>query len=210
MVALWMPEGPPTEFQLKMKHTFVSIVSLQAVIAICRIVVGDVWGGLGDAIVAVMGGLAITEMSIPYTLYYGTGCAMNFVLDATTLSLRLTRFGSGYFDFVQPFLFNLASFAILAAVVTSFLGAIISLCIWRDYQRTSSEFIPLYGHAPSSFVPPPGPAPGAYGQGYGTGPQQSFSSSTSFDAFSGPGYRLSDNRAASIPNLPPPPSWAST
>mmetsp|Transcript_48572 Transcript_48572/g.140739 ORF Transcript_48572/g.140739 Transcript_48572/m.140739 type:complete len:212 (+) Transcript_48572:73-708(+) len=205
MVPLMLPEAPPTDFQLKMKPTLLAIVSLQSGTALCRILVGDIWGGLSDVMVAVIGGYAVAETSVTYTLYYGVGCALNCFFDIAGLCMRFARFKAGYFDLDRPFLYNLASFSLLAATMAALLGALVCFFIWRDFKQCAGELAPIapfYG-APAasfgSFAPPPAPGSAQ------TLPNQALSTSGSFDAFSGPGYRLHDPRPPSIDNLPPAP-----
>ena len=54
-MASYQPGKAPTGFQLKMKPFLLALVALQGFLAILRLVVGDVWGGISDCIVAGLG-----------------------------------------------------------------------------------------------------------------------------------------------------------
>mmetsp|Transcript_71585 Transcript_71585/g.232741 ORF Transcript_71585/g.232741 Transcript_71585/m.232741 type:complete len:247 (-) Transcript_71585:29-769(-) len=190
-VPMPMAEGPPTDLLLKMKPTLLATAVFQAIAAICRIVVGDIWGGMSDILVAMLGYLAAEELNIMYVLYFGLACATNFLLDATVLLIRLARVRSGFFNPEQTAVFNLASFAILAATLTALLGAALSYIIWRDFRLSRSEAAPFlrppgtaggYSAAPWAMAPPPAPAPGG----------------ASFEAFSGTGFRLNPSGGTSL------------
>mmetsp|Transcript_18375 Transcript_18375/g.58326 ORF Transcript_18375/g.58326 Transcript_18375/m.58326 type:complete len:219 (+) Transcript_18375:77-733(+) len=212
MVPLMLPEAPPTEFQLRMKPALMAIVALQGTAAFCRILAGDLWGGLSGSMIAIIGGFAVGEMSITYVVYYGVGCALNCVFDTAAASVRCARLKLSFFDLDRPFLFNLLSFGLLSAAVSTLLGAIVSYAIWRDFRQCAGELSPFYGAAAASVGLGPGAGQaggnqqfGSYGS-LGPGPApRSLSTSGSIDAFSGPGYRLHDNRPGSIDNLPPAP-----
>lgn len=196
------PQGPPTALQLKMKPTLVGIVSLQAFVAVCRLVALDIWGGICDLLTVVIGYYTITETAITHTIWYGTSCALLCFFDTVSFVVRLGKLQSNYFDLSAGFLFNLSSFAILAASVTALLGAGVCYAVVRDYSRNSPEALPFFepqGHQYAAFSAPPPPS-----AGYGHAAAPGAGGGGGFAAFAGPGRRLgADN---SDVELPPPPA----
>lgn len=215
LLPVWVPlaDGPPTELQLKLKPTLLAVVCAQAVTAIMRIASGDAWGGASDVLVAAIGYISTRETAIMYAAYYGMACSLNFMFDVVGIMVRLDRLKYGYFNPEAPFLFNLASFSLLAAAVTTLLGAALSLTIWRDFNRSQSEAIPLRRTLPlagGTFVAPPGAA----GSWRGAGPGGAAAGGVGggrFAAFSGQGFRLNADPlapggplvAGPIPPAPP-------
>lgn len=157
-----VPEAPPSALQLKMKPYLLAAVFMQAVVAVCRILVMDLWGGLSDGVTCVLGYFAYSEPLIMYTIWYGTVCAMNFFFDAVAMVARLITLKSHYIDQSKPLMHNLASFAILAASLTALFGACVSYTIWKDVRRrqvTAHEAAPLMGPYMGAeyFAAPPPP-----------------------------------------------------
>lgn len=194
LIPMAFPSGPPTALQLKLKPTITAIVAAQAAVAVCRFVVGDIWGSLSDAMVVMLGYFVITEHLIMYNMWYGLACGFNFVFDLIHLIVRLQTHKLDFFNLSdKSFLHNLASFTITAATITAGLGAAVNYFIFRDLRRNAHpESIPLMGSpSPGAFVQPPFLAPGRPGR-----PNALVSQNrpdgvpTDFSAFSGSGYRL--------------------
>eukprot|EP00747_Dinoflagellata_sp_TGD_P165181 gnl/TRDRNA2_/TRDRNA2_186130_c0_seq1.p1 gnl/TRDRNA2_/TRDRNA2_186130_c0~~gnl/TRDRNA2_/TRDRNA2_186130_c0_seq1.p1 ORF type:complete len:311 (-),score=59.96 gnl/TRDRNA2_/TRDRNA2_186130_c0_seq1:33-965(-) len=191
LIPIMLPQGPPSPLQLKMRPAMTTIVSAQLAVAVCRFVASDIWGGICDLMVVVIGYFAATEMVIMYTVWYGGACAVNCFFDGLNIILRIVKWRGDYFNLQLGFFFNLYSFAILAAFVVAFAGATVSYLIWRDFQRNAGEGMPLFeppGGGGTFAMPPPAPwaAPDPT-------PDQ-------FQVFQGQGHRLS-----SVDELPPPP-----
>lgn len=225
LIPMAFPSGPPTALQLKLKPTITAIVAAQAVVAVCRFVVGDIWGSLSDAMVVLLGYFVITEHLIMYNMWYGLACGFNFIFDLIHLIVRLQTHKLDFFNLSdKSFLHNLASFTITAATITALLGAAVNYFIFRDFRRSARpESMPLLG-SPGAFMQPPPLAPGRPGR-----PNALVSQNrpdgvpTDFAAFSGSGYRLGgeDDAFAAVPQLgagggrpaggmPPPGSGADT
>mmetsp|Transcript_34723 Transcript_34723/g.95730 ORF Transcript_34723/g.95730 Transcript_34723/m.95730 type:complete len:238 (-) Transcript_34723:187-900(-) len=208
-VSVPMHHGAPSDFLLKMRPLIATVVSIQAAVAICRLICMDVWGAVADVTVVVMGYFAAKDTEFMYVLYYGIGCGVNFIFDVLGVVLRLSRLKMGYFDLSLPFLFNLTSFALLAAAVSAFVGATIALAVYRDYRR-EAEAMPVWqqqqtgGYMPDPFLLP------ATGAGASANTRAS-TTSTSFKAsqpFQGTGHRLGAEAvpAPSVDGLPPAPA----
>lgn len=187
------PSGPPTALQLKLKPTITAIVAAQGVVAVCRFVVGDIWGSLSDAMVVLLGYFCISEHLIMYNMWYGLACGFNFIFDLIHLIVRLNSYKLDFFNLSdKSFMHNLASFTIVGATITAGLGAAVNYAIFRDFRRSARpELSPLLGGSPGAFVQPPPLAPGRPGR-----PNTLVSQNRpdgvpmDFAAFSGSGYRL--------------------
>jgi len=222
-MGVMMPSRPPTNFFLKMKHTFITILVLQGAIAICRFVALDVWGAISDAIVVGIGYFAVTDSEIMYTILYGISCSCNFFFDSVNLVVRVTVLKSDFFNMDMPFMHNARSFAIIAATVMACLGAVLAYCLYKDFRRTAvEEHHPLMGAGPFMQPPMAGGSMGyggSYGQGAPLGGYPPGSSgggpgaagtAAAFSAFTGPGHRLDAAGGFSRPGtdypLPPLPN----
>lgn len=187
VASLELTPCPPTDFQLKVKPILLSVAILQGVFAILRVVVGDVWGGLSDAIVAYLGYLAATELVPAYTYFYGMMCGLNCFFDSLGLGMRISRLGSGYFDLDGAVLHNLVSLALLAATLIAALGTVLSYFIWKDIQQHfHGDATPLLHAPPGGFSLPPQPT--VYDSAGGGLPAATPLSRPA--AFQGQGYKL--------------------
>lgn len=198
--------GPPTALQLKMKPALVVLVTCQAVLAIGRFLVADVFGGISDLLLALIGYFVCTEPSITYTIWYGMLCCFNGLFDLLHIVMRLRRLKGGYFDVEEGFFHNAHSFVLLAAAVTAFLGGAVCYYIWRDF-RSQSPGAGLTSQMNQSVYYDSMPPPGAYYNTYSTMGQQppvvaSPPDTGHFEAFSGPGHKIGEKDDEF---LPPPP-----
>lgn len=196
--------GPPTDYALKMKPVLTAIVIAQGVVGVCRFIVGDIWGGISDLIVVALGYFALTEMSMLYMLWYCIICAFNFFFDLIYVLIRLIELRTAFFDFGQSFLFNMASFVLLAAPALALLGAFVSWRIYKDFRDNAPmpEIQPFapgpmgYGGPPGAF----GPGPGQGGFGYGAAaPAPQRAPGPQFQPFQGSGHRLGGDGFESPP-----------
>eukprot|EP00747_Dinoflagellata_sp_TGD_P183222 gnl/TRDRNA2_/TRDRNA2_37956_c0_seq1.p1 gnl/TRDRNA2_/TRDRNA2_37956_c0~~gnl/TRDRNA2_/TRDRNA2_37956_c0_seq1.p1 ORF type:complete len:237 (-),score=45.32 gnl/TRDRNA2_/TRDRNA2_37956_c0_seq1:12-722(-) len=178
LIPMWMPaQGPPSPLQLKMRPVLCTIVWLQGIVAVCRFVAMDIWGGLSDSMVVVIGYFAATEAVIMYNMWYGMACACNAFFDMVAVTLRLIKWKGDYFKIELGFFFNLLSFSLVAATAVALTGAMVNYLIWKDFQRNAMEGMPLIPPAQSTFAAPPRPG----GSGENTG---------GYSAFAGQGHRL--------------------
>mmetsp|Transcript_133244 Transcript_133244/g.231562 ORF Transcript_133244/g.231562 Transcript_133244/m.231562 type:complete len:211 (+) Transcript_133244:72-704(+) len=203
-VGVMAPQGPPTDLQIKMRPTLMVIVTLQGIIAFCRFVVLDIWGGLSDLMVVAAGYFASSENSITYVMLYGLVCAINSLFDFVNVAIRASKWKEDYFNPGLGFDYNMRSFTLLAAAVTALTGSVVCYAIWRDYQRNAADMMPIAqqggGYAPY----------GQYGGAYGNGaevwaPSQAPAAqpaTNQFSAFGGHGHRLGGEDDV---KLPPPP-----
>eukprot|EP00927_Polykrikos_kofoidii_P073183 TRINITY_DN69254_c0_g1_i1.p1 TRINITY_DN69254_c0_g1~~TRINITY_DN69254_c0_g1_i1.p1 ORF type:complete len:200 (+),score=28.19 TRINITY_DN69254_c0_g1_i1:165-764(+) len=192
MLVLPMPTrpAPPTPFHLKMRPIIGAIAAFQAVVAICRLISGDIWGGVSDLLVAILGFLASNAHVAMYVAYYGLMCFVNSIFDTVIFVSRLAALKYGYFDLEQHFTFNLESFSLLAATVLSYLGAAVCFAVFRDdcRERDSSTYLwqPTHNnYASAGFDGPIGPVGGC-----GNHQRPGASPPPSFSAFQGSGRRL--------------------
>mmetsp|Transcript_51660 Transcript_51660/g.82067 ORF Transcript_51660/g.82067 Transcript_51660/m.82067 type:complete len:208 (-) Transcript_51660:116-739(-) len=196
-VALVVPEGPPTPLQLKLLPYIRVVVCSQAVVAVCRAIVGDIWGCISDLLVVALGYFALRESNIMYLMWYGVACFFNSLFDMIRVVARLIKFKDDYFDSDMEVTHNIHSFAILAAVVLAGLGAAMSYSVFRDYGREYGfgDAVPYAAQAPNY---------GAAG-GYYSAPRPAANTAgaSNFAAFSGAGHRL-DGGDPTEYNFPPP------
>merc|ERR1719161_3025759 len=89
-----------------------SILVIQAMLAVCRFIIGDIVGGLCEIASIMVGFLAVQEMSTSLMFLYFVLNTFNCIFDILYGLTRLFQLGWDYFDPQMPFLYNLASFTL--------------------------------------------------------------------------------------------------
>jgi len=197
-----VPEGPPTALHVKLTPALKAIVISQGIVAICRAIVGDVWGCFCDLMIVAMGYLAVREANIMYILWYGISCFFNCLFDMIHVVVRFLKYKADFFNSEDSFIFNLHSFALLAAAILCALGATMCYTIYRDYERQNRGFGEAAPFAQQDF----GPNGGYYTQrlrAYDGGTSSHAAAAANFTAFSGAGHRLDGCDTSDSPYLPP-------
>lgn len=209
IVPMHSPALPaPTDLLLKLRPVLSAVVALQFVTALMRMLSSDIFGAISDGIVACMGGFAVSARAMQYVLTYGLACGVNAIVDLVLLFLRISILKAGYFDLARGLMFNVYSFAILAACVADLMGAAVSFAIFRDARRRENN----EGGFP--FLQPDSVGDVGYGSNGDVffDPFLTAASGRDFKAFQGRGQRLGSEdlrvlrHEISIDNLPEPPT----
>jgi len=186
---VWVPPdmGPPTDFALKMKPLLCTILVVQALLSVCRFIIGDIVGGLCDVASVVVGYMAVQEMSTSLLFLYFVLNAFNCIFDSLYALTRLFQLGWNYFDPNMPFLFNLASFTLPACAVMSATGALVSYKIYADQRDRMNDQVPF-----AQFNDQQGERIGFYGgMGGGDAPPRP-APPERVQVFGGTGHRLGE------------------
>merc|ERR1740117_22195 len=199
-MTLMVPDGPPSELQIKLKPALKAVVICQAIVAICRLATGDIWGCICDLLVVLLGKWAITENNVEHIIWYGVACFFNGLFDSIRVVVRFAKLRTNYFDTEQDLQYNLASFAILAATILACIGAAICYTIYKDFERNHglNEAAPFanMGNGAGYYAQRP-PADSNWQRPVQQQP---------FNAFQGAGHRLDGGRDPNESQyLPPPP-----
>lgn len=209
---------PPSQLFLKLKTTFLAILCFQAVVAVLRLVVLDIWGSIADVFLVMIGYYAYSDPGAMYLVLYGTACAINCFFDLANLLVRAWKLRGSYFDLDEGILHNGKSAVLILASVGALLGAILSVVLYKDNRRLEDDERAPLMRPSSDFAMPPGPggwapgfAPSRQTQNFsgagnrlgGDGPAYPPGSTSSFSAFAGPGRRLeSEDDGADYPPAP--------
>lgn len=186
--------GPPTDYALKMKPSLASTVFFQLVVTICRFIVLDIWGGLSDSILCLLGYMACADMEIVYVMWYGITAFMSALFGGIMVILVTIERKGELMNFEESFAYNMYGFNVLAAPILAALGAIIAYSIYADFRDTAEQEArrPLVG---GGFDNGGYGGGGAYGGGgYGRDPPlpPPPSRQQEFQPFQGEGQRLGD------------------
>eukprot|EP00439_Symbiodinium_sp_Y106_P009368 s3528_g1.t1 len=119
-----------------LQRVILVVTSLQGLVALCRFAVGDVWGGLCDILVPMIGLVAVFERKAIYSLL----CAFaNFVDLCLSMGLclgKLLRSMEG-----QKLSLDLQSGVLLTSASLALLGFCASILMWRDLRAREAGCI---------------------------------------------------------------------
>jgi len=178
--------GPPTDFALKMKPLLTTILVVQALLAVCRFIIGDIVGGLCEIASVMVGFMAVQEMSTSLMFLYFVLNTFNCIFDILYSLTRLFQLGGNYIDPNMPFLFNLASFTLPASAVMSATGALVAYKIYADQRDRMNDHVPF-----AQFNDQQGDGMGFYGGMSGDAPARPLPPER-VQVFGGTGHRLGE------------------
>mmetsp|Transcript_72103 Transcript_72103/g.181790 ORF Transcript_72103/g.181790 Transcript_72103/m.181790 type:complete len:199 (-) Transcript_72103:116-712(-) len=186
--------GPPSSYALSMRPWLIVIFFLLLAVAVARIVVVDIIGGLFLVMASGIGYYAVkTDMDAAWMLCLAVVLFLNSLFDAFIIAVRALRAGSSMLGSKLPWYVNVIHSLLFLGPVLEMVGS--CLC-WKIYR----EHLSSLGLRDDMGL-------GSRGVGYGTsqrvsavaGGQGAAASvtggrrgSAQFEAFGGPPHRLCD------------------
>mmetsp|Transcript_9653 Transcript_9653/g.22757 ORF Transcript_9653/g.22757 Transcript_9653/m.22757 type:complete len:187 (+) Transcript_9653:191-751(+) len=136
--------GPPTRFALKARPVFVSLLAVQALLAIGRFVIMDLWGAMLTMLVVLMGTFVVSSnrgIDTTHCLYYGLMCLVNGVFDLILFVERWVHVKYAIFARDAPLMFNVASAVFLLCPLVEMASTVLAAYIYVDAQESEARLV---------------------------------------------------------------------
>jgi len=132
----------PTDYALRMRKPFIGMLTLLSILALCKVIIMDFWGGINTALVVVMGLFVISgeySVNASSALLFSVMAMISGIFDIISCVLYFQHSKYSLFESKAPTLVIFAQCTFILSPIALLIAAYIAYSIYSDCQNQATE-----------------------------------------------------------------------